>query len=234
MPRSPAVDGFELRPVTQPSTASMIAEQLREAIAAGAFAPGDQLAETALATAFGVSRGPLREALQRLAQEGILVGRRNRGIFVIDLDDSVIDDIYLARSAIERAAVEIIIERDRARARELLTYVEAMRGDDPEQAQSADLDFHVALVRLSGSERLRRMHETLITQIRMCLNRMQPSYDDGEPKRAEEHAAVANAIIAGDTIAADVLIREHMHDGLARIRRTEAGRAADLPLVSKE
>src|SRR4051812_50047153 len=75
----------------------------------GVFAPGTQLGEAELAARFEVSRGPLREAMQRLVQEGLLRGERHRGLFVIDLSASDVRDIYLARLAIERTACQLIM-----------------------------------------------------------------------------------------------------------------------------
>src|SRR5699024_3616258 len=84
--RSAVIDSTAgLEPVVQESTPSLIARALRRGIADGSLAPGTQLGEAALARSLGVSRGPLREAMQRLTQEGLLVSHRNRGLFVADL-----------------------------------------------------------------------------------------------------------------------------------------------------
>jgi DNA-binding GntR family transcriptional regulator len=72
-------------PLVQESTPSIIAEKLRQAIAHGELKPGAQLGEAELARKLGVSRGPLREGMQRLTQEGLLVSIRNRGLFVIEV-----------------------------------------------------------------------------------------------------------------------------------------------------
>src|SRR5699024_2376360 len=85
-----------LQPVVQESTAGMIADRVREAIACGDLPPGAQLGEADLAEQLGVSRGPLREGLQRLAQEGLLLSIRNRGLFVIEMTPERVDDMYLA------------------------------------------------------------------------------------------------------------------------------------------
>src|SRR3954468_4154381 len=84
-----------LDPVVQESTPAIIARKIRDAIARGDFAPGVQLGEAELAKELGVSRGPLREAMQRLTQEGLLVSYRNRGLFVVSMDQDDFRDIYL-------------------------------------------------------------------------------------------------------------------------------------------
>src|SRR5215204_4789941 len=97
-------DPYTLEPVHFESTASIIARRLRRAIMYGSIPPGSQLTETELAAQFQVSRGPLREAMQRLVQEGLLRSERNRGLFVVELDDDDARDIYVARAAVEKAA----------------------------------------------------------------------------------------------------------------------------------
>ena len=62
-----------------------------------------------------MSRGPLREGLQRLTAEGLLVSIRNRGLFVIDITPERVGDVYVARQAVERAAAEQVHLRDPAR-----------------------------------------------------------------------------------------------------------------------
>src|SRR5699024_6480872 len=101
----------QFRRVNRESTAGLITRQLREGIMYGSLTPGTQLSETALAQQFGVSRGPLREAMQRLVQEGLLRAEPNRGLFVKELDEGGIRDLYAARIAIEAAAGRLIISR---------------------------------------------------------------------------------------------------------------------------
>src|SRR5688500_12491993 len=94
--------------------ASMVGERIRNSILEGALAPGSQLNEIELASSFGVSRGPVREALQRLIQEGLLRSEPHRGVFVPVLTDEDIDDVYLAREALESAAVRRIAQLKRS------------------------------------------------------------------------------------------------------------------------
>ncbi|MDO5629084.1 MAG: GntR family transcriptional regulator [Mobilicoccus sp.] len=218
-----------LAPIVQSSTSELIAERLREAVASGRFAPGQQLLESALAAAFGVSRGPLREAMQRLTQEGLLVGHRNRGLFVLDLDEPTVRDMYLARGAIEEAATRHLVESGRgADASSLLDIVADMRAHDgpPDgpEVSTLDLRFHEELVALSESPRLIRMHTALVTQVRLCLTTMQATFDDIE-SRAAEHEEFARAVIAQDADEAIRLLSADMADGLERVLRVVRGEA---------
>lgn len=210
-----------LTPLQQDSTPTLIARQLRDAIAGGQFAPGQQLLESSLARSLGVSRGPLREAMQRLTQEGLLISHRNRGLFVMDLDESTVQDTYLARGAVERAAIEYLIESGRnGEAVVLVELVERMEQyrSDPsrDEVTLLDVEFHEKLVELCGSSQLQRMHRTLLTQVRMCLTNMRTTYDSID-QRMDEHRTLAEAIIAGETERAVKLLREHMNDGMRRL-----------------
>lgn len=227
-------DRTELEPIRQDSTPTLIARQLREAIARGKFAPGQQLLETQLALRLGVSRGPLREAMQRLTHEGLLDSYRNRGLFVMKLDGAAIDDMFLARTAIERAAVGQLIASGRfASATVLGDLADAMadhrHAPSSPEVSELDMRFHETMVALSESPRLLRMHETLITQVRMCLTQMQHTYDSVGP-RLSEHRRLADAIVAGDAELADRRLVEHMQDGVRRLRegvaRTAGGSVA--------
>jgi DNA-binding GntR family transcriptional regulator len=204
--------------LAQESTPSIIADKLRQAIGHGELKPGSQLGEAELARRFGVSRGPVREAMQRLTQEGLLVAIRNRGLFVVDMSENDIRDMYLAREAIERAAARKIIDDDNTAAGdELLEIVERMAcAATPAEVSELDIGFHERLLQLAHSTRLSRMHKTFITETRMCIHALDETYAKSEV-RAEEHRALATAIRAGDRELADRLLIAHMDDAVARL-----------------
>ena len=210
-----------LAPLQQESTPAIIARKLHNAIANGDFPPGSQLTEAGLAADLGVSRGPLREAMQRLTAEGLLVSHRNRGLFVMSLRDDDIRDIYIARTAVERAAIEQVIGHgDPAAITALTDAVAVMRrfAEAPNGAGMAEADvaFHQALVEYAKSQRLSRLHETILVETRMCLRAMRGSYSSGR-ERIDEHQALVDAIAAQNSDLADRLMVEHMRDGLRRL-----------------
>jgi DNA-binding GntR family transcriptional regulator len=214
-------EGGRFTPVPRDSTPALIAAQLREAIKDGRLAPGAQLSEGQLATQFGVSRGPLREAMQRLVQEGLLHSERNRGLFVRVLDARDIEDVYLARSAIESAAA-VLLARHRGDGEHgdlravCAEMAHAARTGDMVGVSDADLRFHEVLVARAGSPRLIRMHQTLIVETRMCMTALQDTYrlpDD----LVEEHLGIVDAVQSGDEALLLRRIEEHMQDALARL-----------------
>lgn len=216
----------DIEPVNRESTAAIIARRLREAIKAGTLPPGTQLGEAELASRFEVSRGPLREAMQRLVSEGLLRSERHRGLFVIDLEPGDIQDIYAARSAVERAAATLVVRSpDRAPIADTLDEAVARMADadaqgDPTALAEADLRFHEALIEASGSPRLRRMARTLMIETRMCLTELQRTYPTDEyrtDERIAEHHAIIAAVRGGDEAELLRLLDEHMADAVSRL-----------------
>jgi len=212
----------ELEPVQRKSTAAIVADQLRSAIMYGSLPPGSQMGEAELASRLGVSRGPLREAMQRLVQEGLLHSEPHRGLFVTTLDADDVADIYLARLAIERAACERIIRCHRVEAVAELTAAQARivsaagRGDANELSD-ADQEFHETLVRVSGSPRLQRMAQTLLVEKRMCLTALQDKYTADAQALVDEHKGLVDAIEAGDEQLLLSRLEAHMNDALERL-----------------
>lgn len=207
--------------INRESTASVIARQLRNAIIHGSIEPGAQLGESELANRLGVSRGPLREAMQRLVQEGLLRSEPNRGLFVIELTADDVEDIYLARAAVERAAVAAIIDRDPAACVEALRKAHevmsrAAKRSDAKALSDADLSFHQVLVGEAASPRLKRMHDTLLAETRMCLTALELT-DYLPLDIVAEHGEIVEAIEARDKRRLERLLTSHTDDALHRL-----------------
>ncbi|MFE0267941.1 GntR family transcriptional regulator [Nocardiopsis alba] len=219
----------QLRPVPRRSTAELIADQLRAAIMYGSLSPGDQLGEADLAGRLGVSRGPLREAMQRLVQEGLLRSERHRGLFVRELTSDDVRDVYVARLAVERTACELIMRGNRGEAVARLTpaldrLARAAAAADRHAMSEADQEFHETLVSCSGNSRLERMARTLLVETRMCLTVMQDVYPEPE-ELLEEHRRILDAIVEGEENRLLGLIETHMLDTVDRINGETADEA---------
>jgi DNA-binding GntR family transcriptional regulator len=220
----------KIAPLDRVATSSRIAEQLREAVMSGTLPQGSQIGEVALAAQFGVSRGPVREAMQRLVQEGLLRSVPHRGIFVVELSAADVRDIYEARQAVESAAILAIMRRPDVEkaARRLDTAVTRMaaaadRGDGA-ALSAGDLAFHELLVAQSGSGRLQRMASTLLVETRMCLAALTDTYV-APTRLVEEHTEIVAAIRSGDTASALATLDEHMRDAVARLTPAEGSAA---------
>lgn len=210
-----------IEPVVQESTPSMIANRVRDAIARGHIAPGTQLGEAELARDLGVSRGPLREGLQRLTAEGLLISVRNRGLFVIEMTPERVRDMYVARQAVERAAAEQIHLHDPVSGGEaLMGVIDTMAAArDSRDVGDADIAFHELLVGLAHSPRLTRMHQILLTETRLCIHALEDSYA-GEDVRVAEHRAIAQSFIDRSPKLSDRLLVAHMKDAVQRLTPT--------------
>ncbi len=198
-------------------TAVVIADQLRERIIDGSFGPGDQINEAQVANQLNVSRGPVREALQRLVQEGLLIGRPNRGVFVRELTLRDIAEVYEAREVIECAAAENIVARSQADREELVARLEEiarrMRGPLDARDWSAlsrvDLEFHTALVEAGDNSRLTRAYQTLATEALICLSHFENTYP--RPDRVlPGHLEIAELVRKGDMKAIHLALHQHL------------------------
>jgi DNA-binding GntR family transcriptional regulator len=203
-----------LRPVNSQATPSLIADQLRELIVSGTLGPGMQVREHPIAEQLGVSRGPVREALARLIQEGLLVAKRNRGVFVVDLGPEDIADIYRARRAIEEQAANDLGRSQDERVFSLLDEI-VLRMDHAERTGNwpgvvdADIEFHQTIVDSAGSPRLSRMFGTLLVESRLCISALEPRYS--EPGRmASEHAILYATIVSGPARSISKAVRDHL------------------------
>lgn len=195
--------GTALSAMTRQSTPVKIAEQLRERMIDGHFAPGQQINEVLVAGQLNLSRGPLREALQRLSQEGLLVSRPNRGVFVVQLTQEDVDEIYHVREILELGAAEIIAaqpaQQRRQTSRKLLEIAvklsEAAEADDWAQVFRLDLEFHTTLVAESGKSRLLRAYTTLATESLMCMTNLDQAYP--ALSSVSNHTVMAELIATG-------------------------------------
>jgi DNA-binding GntR family transcriptional regulator len=198
-----AVAGVDsLEPLQSPrASADLIAAQLRERIIDGSFAAGAHVNEAHLAARLDVSRGPVREAVQRLVQEGLLVSHRNRGTSVIDLGPADVADIYHARTAVEREAARLFFDRP---TDELVPRLEAtLRQLDSAltselwaEVAAADIRFHSQVVDFAGSARLSKMFSTLAGETLLCVRRHN-SHESTSVIR-DQHQRLLELIRAGD------------------------------------
>jgi DNA-binding GntR family transcriptional regulator len=206
--------------------ASIVTERLRASITNGSLKPGSQLSEVELATSFGVSRGPVREALQRLVQEGLLISEPHRGVFVPVLTDEDVLDVYLAREALESAAIRSIISSETTAVAsesldQFVTLMEkAEAAGDWEAVGNFDLEFHVALVDASGSPRLKRMFSTVISETRLCLGVL--TADDARDDLVQEHRRICDLMQEGETEQALAVLKKHFDDAVVTLVKRQS------------
>jgi len=171
-------------------------ERMKGAILAGDLAPGQQLVETTLATTYGVSRTPIRQALTRLEQDG-LIERTHRGLVVRERSPDEILDIYEVRIGLEASAASTAALRrttmDLIALRRLDEQLTSMDGSDAQAIAVANREFHQAIWAASHSEPL----IDLLTRLNLHLSRFTAT-TLSEPGRwqqaGEEHHEILAAI----------------------------------------
>ncbi len=192
-----------------------IADLLRDEILDGRLAAGSRLLETELAERFGVSRGPVRDALNELARQGLAVDLPRRGTFVSSLSEQDLDEVYLLRRAIEEAAVRLAIakasdEDIRTMYACLDAVEEAYRASDLPAAWEADMAFHRSYCRMSGNRRLLELFEGLASQTVLLMRTALATHASlAWTPPVELHRRIADAVRAGEVDAAVRAVGEH-------------------------
>ena len=198
-------------------TAQLIADQLREQIVQGAFLPGQQVNESVLAVQLNTSRGPIREALQRLSQEGILVNKRNRGVFVRELTSEDIREIYAVRQALESTAAQELLDAPPETIEETCSILKDTLAEMAKQVAVSDwpaiarldMQYHTSFVAGTGNSRLIRSYKTLAAESRMCILNLEVSYPRVDVL-VEEHQVLLDLLARRDRKALLRAIRQHM------------------------
>lgn len=170
-------------------------DMILEAIDAGAFGPGDRLVETELAQRFGVSRTPIREALQRLETENFLT-RDGRSLIVASLNHNQLSELYVVRAELEGLAVELAAKHatpEEVRVLRDMIAADRLITNDPQRLSRTNRRFHNQLHRASHNEflikQLRQVHRT------MALLASTSLAAEGRGETAlDEHEAIVNAI----------------------------------------
>jgi DNA-binding GntR family transcriptional regulator len=174
-------NSWRLSSVERASMTEQVLRELREAIIEGRIRQGEALREVPLADTLGTGRSAVREAIRQLVQEGLVDYEPHRGAMVRVMSVADRLDVYVAREAIETGAARRILAGPPADLAPLRAHLDALResAQDEERVTEAvidaDLAFHQELVRLAGSPRLTRAHETLAAETRMLL-RHHPAY----------------------------------------------------------
>lgn len=191
-----------------------VCDTLRERILSGELAPGEVLSEVSLAKSFRVSRGPIREALGRLATEGLVTVTPRRGTIVTELTREEFVDAYQVREALETLAIRLAVPRlspeDVDHLRQLHeTMIEQAEAQEVHQFFETNSRFHRFFVDASGNEKLKSMYELLVGQMGRYLARSLALRGSVE-KSVVEHAAILEAVEAGDAEKAVRLLADHI------------------------
>jgi DNA-binding GntR family transcriptional regulator len=200
------------------SVADQVYAVLRDRIAGGTIERGSRLHQEELAQEFGVSRTPVREALRRLAAEGLVDLFANRGARVATATAEQLHSAYETRLVVEPGAARLAAQRRVTEAmRRMRTAIrdEGRAGRSAEKHFKANRDFHLGLVQATGNPQLVEFME------HVWIGRLGASlYEaplDPAGLRADHHAhrSILDAIAAGEGDEAELLTRGHLERAMA-------------------
>lgn len=199
---------------------------LKEAIVEGLIPAGGKISEPELAKAYGISRGPLREAIGRLEACGLVLRRPNVGARVVSLSSEQLLEIFHIREALEgmaaRLAAQNMSDTEIADLRDLLEGHARQIAEDPEHSyfqREGDLDFHYRIVQGSHNS---RMIELLCNDLYhlVRLYRYQFGMPSKRGRRAfVEHEHIVDAIERRDPELAELLMRAHVRASRENVER---------------
>jgi len=208
------------------SLPGLVQAEIEQLILRGELAVGQRINESDLASRFGMSRGPIREALRALEESRLVRSEKNRGVFVREVSIDEADEIYDVREALDQLIGQRVAERTTPeQLRDMQTVVAAMDDatavQDIKRYHALNLKFHDMLVDFAGNARLTETYRLLTKGL--LLFRLRGLQDGGGFSVSNtEHKAVVEAIAARDSARAGRLLRRHAVESRARMHKAAA------------
>lgn len=217
-------DSASVTPTTTLSDGAF--QRLQKAIVEGEIAPGSRISEQFLSTTYGISRGPLREAIRRLEGRRLVVRVPHAGVRVVSLSYEELIELYHVREALEgmacRLAAQNMSDEEVANLREVLATHErhsGLKANESYYQQEGDLDIHFVIIQ--GSKN-RTLSDMLCADL-YHLVRMYRYKFSSTPKRPQqafaEHHRIIEAIADRDGELAEMLMRRHISASRRNIER---------------
>ena len=185
--------------------------------------PGDRFSEAELGTRLGVSRTPVREALFRLRNEGLLDVESKSGWFVRPIDFGKLEQLYDLRVILETASLARLCSMAEASPeldalKKIWLIPAAERLSDAGEVGALDEDFHATLVRAAGNEEIARVHWDVTERIRV-IRRLDFTRPDRIDATYAEHAKILRGVIQRKADAAQMLLRSHIEQSKSEVRK---------------
>ena len=205
-----------------------VAERLRTAILAGDIAPGTALVETALSQRFDVSRGPLREALRQLIEEGLLVTVPYTGTHVASLSVEDVREIYSLRTVLETFAFEQVWQRRGAGFRAELRHrndrlIATIDAADDRASILTELELHGLVFEAAGHKLLLRAWQGLRGRLQLYWAAHHRAHGRHGPRR-DSHDSYISAALGSDLDAMRREIAGHMRRGAEQTEKFVSGK----------
>ncbi len=215
--------------------AERVAAVLRREITEGELAPGTQLSEERLVARLSISRNTLREAFRLLTHDGLLVHRLHRGVFVPELDEDDLVDLYRLRRTIECAVVRSLTSVDAPRLGRVRAAVEAAGAaasrDDWTGVGTANMHFHQCLVELGGSRRINEVTRRLLAELRLVFHAVaSPEVLYGA--YVGRNRALLDLLVAGQAEQAAEDLRQYLRDSEEQLLSVYRARRDAAPVTA--
>jgi DNA-binding GntR family transcriptional regulator len=195
----------------------------QELIGSGKLAPGQLYSEVAISKQLGISRTPLRTALQQLEKEGLIIRLPQRGFYVYEFKEKDIEELFDIRKAIEGFAVEHIAKQNREidlrqAKKHLKALEEARQSDDYSIFIREDRQFHENLVNALNNKRLVMIYSDLRQSIELIgLKRFKMNSQRNQS--IAEHKTILKAIEKGDPLAAREAVYNHLDMAMVSLKK---------------
>ncbi len=191
-----------------------IEEAILQALSVGDLKPGDQVKEAEIAMQAGISRGPVREAIQRLVGEEILVYYPHKGTFVAEWTYKDIQEIYSVRGLLEGYAARLAVQRMTADQLAQLTsiidqMVEKAKAGDDAGVLEYDLMFHECVRDLAEHGLVSKLLSNLHRRINLYI-KLDESSTPSLNQYAQNHYLLLESLKSGDPAKAEIVFREHL------------------------
>lgn len=221
--------------VRDTSLAKLVRDDVLALILKGVLTVGQRINEPDVAARLGVSRVPVREALRELESSGLVVARKHAGVFVRQLDEPEIRDLYQLRSLLEgfagRQAALLPADRKAALLAILVDSVQIMNdaaSNDLPRYYSENLRFHWALVEAAGNQSLTETYRGIVQKLH--LSRLKNlSQTTGMKASVAEHLQIVEAVRQGEPQRCEALMTRHVSQAHQRLIASSA--ADSIPIT---
>jgi DNA-binding GntR family transcriptional regulator len=199
----------------------------------GTLRPGDRISEAAIARQLGISRGPVREAMTRLDNEGLVIRRPRRGAVVAEVTPKDLDDIVAVRQLVEgyaaRCACQLLTPDDVSDLERLIAamHTSALAGQWTETA-TLNARFHQTVVRIADNRLLHKLWQSLHPLGWLLAPTVSPHKPHEPDDLRARHYALLAALQAGDPDQAEAAFRQHVQQTAHQVRQSLA-RTAPIP-----
>lgn len=199
-------------PITKANSQAQAAyNEIKQRIFAGAFAPSDRLREIEVAALLDMGRTPIREALKRIHDEGLLTHEPGRGLVVTTMDQQDVTELYAMREVLEGAAAAFAAQH--ATLAEIANMEAILHEGAAGDPVATNLRFHAAVYNAAHNRHLLRSLQSL-TDTTYLLGRSTLTSPERARVAMQEHLQIVEAIGSRDTERARAAAQQHIHQAL--------------------